>query len=194
MSSVEVLVGTIASGKSTYCKRRAKEGAVIINDDSIVEAIHAGDYTLYDKKLKPLYKSVEVAIFSSAVLLGRDIVIDRGLSLTVHSRKRWIGLAKSFDYACLARIFKFDLPYEHARRRFNSDSRGLDFIYWWNVALQHTSVYERPSIDEGFDYIFTNNLVADVVEMMLKYCKHPNWDILAKAMKKLEANFIKRVE
>lgn len=193
MPSVEILVGTIASGKSTYCLKRAKAGAVIINDDAIVEAVHAGDYTLYDKKLKPLYKSVELAIFSSAVLLGKDIVVDRGLSLTASSRRRWVGLAKSFDYDCLARIFRFELPYEHARRRFNSDSRGLEFIYWWNVALQHTSIYERPSLDEGFNCIFVNNVVADAVEFMLTNCKNVDWSVLARAMQTLETGFKRKL-
>lgn len=150
---IELLCGTIASGKSSYCKQRAKAGAIIINDDSIVEALHAGNYKLYSKELKPLYKAVETQIFLSAVALGRDVIIDRGLSLTKSSRKRWIGLAKSFDQTIIARIFKFDLPYEHAKRRFNSDNRGLDFIYWWNVALCHTAVYQKPTIDEGFDNV-----------------------------------------
>lgn len=150
---IEVLVGTIASFKSTYCKQRAKAGAIIINDDSIVEALHAGQYKLYSKELKPLYKAVETQIFLSAVALGRDVIIDRGLSLTKSSRKRWIGLAKSFDKAIIARIFKFELPEVHAKRRFDSDNRGLDYDYWLNVAKQHTAVYQEPAIDEGFDKI-----------------------------------------
>lgn len=164
---IEILIGTIASGKSTYCKTRAKEGAIIINDDAIVEAIHAGNYKLYSKDLKPLYKAVETQIFLSAILLGRDVIIDRGLSLTRSSRLRWIGLAKSFDQTIIARIFKFDLPYEHAKRRFNSDSRGLPFIYWWNVALQHTSIYEKPTLEEGFDLIMKDKPVTEAFEWLV---------------------------
>lgn len=150
---IEVCVGTVACGKSTYCKQRAKAGAIIINDDSIVEALHAGDYRLYRKELKPLYKAVETQIFLSAVALGRDVIIDRGLSLTKSSRKRWIGLAKSFDQTIIARVFKFESPEIHAKRRFDSDNRGLDYDYWLNVAKQHVSVYQTPWTEEGFDEV-----------------------------------------
>lgn len=180
---IECLVGTIASGKSTYCKQRANQGAVIINDDAIVEAVHAGNYKLYSKELKPLYKSVETQIFLSAVALGKDIVIDRGLSLTRNSRLRWIGLAKSFDQIILARIFKFELPYIHAKRRFDSDSRGLPFIYWWNVALQHTSIYEEPSYDEGFERII-HGTVSQSVEWLIDN-KCFDFDICKKLGEKL---------
>jgi dephospho-CoA kinase len=33
---IEVLVGMIASGKSTYSRSRAQDGAIIINDDGPV--------------------------------------------------------------------------------------------------------------------------------------------------------------
>ena len=37
---VEILVGPIASGKSTYLKHRVSQGAITINDDAIVNAVH----------------------------------------------------------------------------------------------------------------------------------------------------------
>ena len=52
---LELLVGPIASGKSTYSNKAAKEGAIIVNDDAIVTALHGGDHTLYDKALKPRF-------------------------------------------------------------------------------------------------------------------------------------------
>ena len=46
---IYVLVGPIASGKSTYAQKMAVErGALIVNDDSIVTAIQ-GENTLYNK-------------------------------------------------------------------------------------------------------------------------------------------------
>lgn len=159
---IEILIGTIASGKSMYCKRRASEGAVIINDDSIVLAVHGGNYLLYDKELKPLYKTIELAIFSSAALLKRDVIIDRGLSLTRESRLRWIGLAKSFDLPIHARVFEFASPYEHAKRRFKSNDRGLSLLVWWLVVLRHKRIYSPPLINEGFDAIIEDKELHDV--------------------------------
>jgi len=131
---IEILIGTIASGKSSYCNKRAEQGAIIINDDA---------YSISD--------------IQSAIKLGKDVVIDKALSLTSKSRKRWIGVANSFDVPVQATVFKFALPYEHARRRYNSDNRGLDFVHWWNVALQHSSIYEEPRLEEGFDLIVYNH-------------------------------------
>lgn len=150
---VEILIGTIASGKSTYCKHRASQGVIIINDDAIVTAVHGGNYSLYEAELKPLYKAVELAIFSSAALLKRDVIIDRGLSLTSQSRKRWIGLAKSFDQSIIARVFNFATPHEHATRRFNADDRGLTFIEWLEVATRLDRIYEPITYAEGVDLI-----------------------------------------
>jgi len=55
MRKIQILVGMIASGKSTYSKHAARLGFIVVNDDAIVNAVHGEDYTLYDKKLKLLW-------------------------------------------------------------------------------------------------------------------------------------------
>jgi hypothetical protein len=42
---MQILVGPIASGKSTFARKRATEGALIINDDALAAILHAGDDT-----------------------------------------------------------------------------------------------------------------------------------------------------
>lgn len=152
---IKVLVGMIASGKSTYSNKQAQGGAIIINDDAIVTAVHGGDYTLYSTDLKLLYKSVENHILHLAVAMGRDVVIDRGLSLTVNSRSRWISLARSLDLESEAVVFKVEEPEEHARRRIDHSSRGHNYSYWLDVAKHHASIYEPVTKKEGF-YTITN--------------------------------------
>lgn len=153
---IEVLVGMIASGKSTWAARRANEGWVVLNDDAIVSAVHGGDYTLYSKELKFLYKSIEDHILHTAVAMGRNVVVDRGLDIRATSRRRWIALAKSLDVPINAVIFKKEAPEVHARRRSDSDSRGHDYNYWLKeVAEVHDRQWVRPSRDEGFDDIIT---------------------------------------
>jgi predicted kinase len=150
---IEVLVGMIASGKSTWAKDRAKEGWIIINDDSIVNAVHADDYLLYQQDLKPLYKSIEDHILHTAVAMGKNVVVDRGLSLSATARRRWIALANSLDTPVQAVLFDVFSPEVHAQRRFESDSRGHDLDYWLRVAQRHHSVYDEPTLDEGFESI-----------------------------------------
>lgn len=150
---IKILVGTIASGKSTYSKLCAYNGDIIINDDAIVNMLHANQYDLYDKKLKSLYKSIEMHIATSSLLLQKNVVIDRGLNMTKQSRQRWISLAKSFDTKVIAVIFPKLSAKEHAERRIKDNDRGHSYEYWLKVAQQHINTYQPVSIAEGFDDI-----------------------------------------
>lgn len=152
-SKVVILVGHIASGKSTYCKKLAKEGCLILNDDAIVNMLHADDYTLYDKKLKVLYKSLENSVITLGICLNKTILVDRGLNVTKQGRNRFIALANSFDVRCEALVFKAETPEIHATRRTNHDPRGHDYDYWLKVAQHHFSRYQVPTLSEGFDSV-----------------------------------------
>ncbi len=147
------LVGHIASGKSTYCRNAAKEGYIICNDDNVVNLVHGGDYTLYNKSNKIIYKSIENQILSSAVAMGKSVIIDRGVDVGVSSRRRWLALASSFDIACEAIMFPVDKPEVHARRRFESDNRNHPLEYWQYVVECHAKRYVMPSKEEGFDAV-----------------------------------------
>ena len=142
----------IASGKSTYCAERAKDGAIVINDDAIVMALHGGDYNQYSKRLKRLYKSVENQILQTAIIMGLDVVIDRP-NYSAAMRRRYISIAKSFDVRVRIVVFKKESPEVHARRRFESDSRGRTYEEWLKAAKAHDGQYEEPSADEGADEI-----------------------------------------
>jgi len=154
---IYVLVGMIASGKSTYCRTASKKGAVIMNDDAIVNMVHADDYTLYDKKLKILYKTLENTVISVGVSLGRNVIVDRGLNISRKARKRWVALADSFDVECHAIVFPKDAAEVHAKRRFEKDNRGHSYDYWLNVATEHDKQYETPDWTEGFFEVHTIN-------------------------------------
>jgi len=150
---IEVLVGAIASGKSTYANKRATDGWIVMNDDAIVNAVHNGIYTLYNESLKPLYKSVEDHILHMAVAMGRDVVIDRGLDINDKSRARWIAIGHALDVPVHAVVFEVFAPEIHARRRADSDTRGHSYDYWLMVANKHAARYIKPSLNEGFDAV-----------------------------------------
>jgi predicted kinase len=149
---LEILVGMIASGKSTYAALRAREGAIIINDDAIQYDVHGGHYDLYDERLKPLYKTVGTAILFQAAALGKDVVVDT-TAMSRKRRRRWIGLGHSFDYFVSVRQFPVGSPEEHAQRRYQSNNRGLSFETWLKVAQRHAQIYEPPHRTEGMDEI-----------------------------------------
>lgn len=140
---IELLVGPIASGKSTYCNIMATEGAIIVNDDSIVTAVHGGNYNLYKDSLKPLYKNIENSIIGTAISMGLKVVIDRP-NHSMKMRNRYIALGNSFDVPVNLIMFQREAPEIHAERRFKSDSRGHSLQYWIDVARNHDSLYEAP--------------------------------------------------
>ena len=147
---IQVLVGTIASGKSTYAKKQARDGWIIINDDALVNAVHGDQYGLYQRELKPLYKGLELCILHTAIAMGRDVLVDKGLNLTRNARQRWVAVARSLDVPIDCVLFPFSSAEVHAARRVASDHRGHSLEYWQKVAEHHISVYEPPTIDEGF--------------------------------------------
>lgn len=150
---IEILVGPIASGKSTYAKEKAKQGWVIYNDDAIVNAIHAGFNNLYSKELKPLYKHVENELIRYSLCHKLNIIIDRP-NLKCKTRKRYIDIAHKYQTTAHIIMFPFELPEVHAARRFNSDSRGYSYEDWIIVAKKHLSYYESPDLEkENFDSI-----------------------------------------
>lgn len=150
---IQILCGPIASGKSTYAKFAAKNNVICVNDDAIVNMLHANDYTLYDESLKPLYKSIENHIIATAITMNKSVLIDRALNGTIQGRQRFIALAKSFDCDCDIVVFENSGSKIHAERRANSDSRGHSLEYWLKVAERHNALYTAPSFEEGFNYI-----------------------------------------
>lgn len=149
---IELLVGMIASGKSTYCSARAVEGAIIVSDDAIVQAIHGGNYDLYDSELKSLYHSIEDYIVVYAINNGLDIIVDR-TNLTRNSRRRFIEQAEAYSAQIIAVKFRVEMPQIHATRRADSDSRGYDYQRWLDIATEHYNKYEVPTLHEGFNDI-----------------------------------------
>lgn len=154
---IELLCGPIASGKSTYARKRAETGAIIVNDDAIVLALHAGDYNLYRPELKPIYKAIECTIIHTSLAMGKQVVIDR-TNHTRNMRARYIAIAKSLDYQINVIMFNgWKNPKEMAYMRWSSDNRGLSLDRWREVANRHLRQLEWPNLDEGFTEINWEN-------------------------------------
>lgn len=165
---LQVLVGMIASGKSTYCKNAVRKGYLCMNDDAIVNMLHSDEYTLYDKSLKILYKSIENHVIGTGLAMQKTVLVDRGLNVSVQGRQRWIALARSFDVECEAIMFPHDGAEAHAKRRFEGDSRGHTYDYWLMVAQAHNKIFSTPTLEEGFSNVtyvsFKEILEGKVVE------------------------------
>ena len=159
---VEVLIGPIGSGKSTYSRKRAKEGFIIINDDAIINALHCNFYDLYSDELKPLYKGIENVALHTALSLGKSVIIDRP-NYSKGMRRRYIAIANSLDVPVIGVRFKDEGAEVHSSRRMKSDGRGGKQEYWEMVYNAHKGLYEEPSLDEGFNTI-TDAVPSDFLE------------------------------
>lgn len=150
--TLEVLVGPVASGKSTYSDERAKTGAIIVNDDAIVTALHGGHYDFYQTSLKPLYKLIQTNAVLMGLTLRRDVVID-STNLTRETRRRLVGLAHAVDAVAVAIMFPWQETSVHALRRTEDESRGYSFDEWCEIVERHRERFEDWSPAEGFDAV-----------------------------------------
>lgn len=159
---IEVLVGMIASGKSTYARRRADEGAIIISHDDLTEMLHAR--YRYESRLREMYRRMEESLAWLALDNGRDVIIDR-THLTSESRDRWVKWAKVYNslstygyrkppIIVIAVAFPIEAPEVHARRRMN-DHRARPYEEWLLIARHHVEQarLEPLSDDEGFSEV-----------------------------------------
>jgi hypothetical protein len=168
---VEVLIGMIASGKSTYARKRADEGALVISHDDLTEMLHAR--YRYEPGLRELYRDMEEVLAIRALMHSKDVVIDR-THLTKESRERWIRFVRDrvnsrfpsppSAVEIVAVVFPMESPGEHASRRFEADSRGRPFEEWLNVVVRHANqAYVEPIDDsEGFDRIVCIDATKEV--------------------------------
>lgn len=161
MPTLEILVGMVGSGKSTYARSRARQGALVICHDDLTEMLHA-EYR-YEPELKAVYRKMEEQLAFTALKAGKDVIIDR-THLTRESRQRWVGFrdgcrANDRDFPevlLVAVVFPLEPPEVHAERRFASDARGRSFDEWLFVARHHheQATAEPISFQEvGFDCV-----------------------------------------
>jgi predicted kinase len=158
MPTVELMVGMIASGKSTYARKRGDDGALIVCFDDLTAMLHAR--YRYDPELRATYRLMEEALaYAALTKAGRDVLIDR-THLTRESRARWVILAREWGVPIVA-VATPIMPAEvHAIRRFRADPRGRSLEDWSWVALHHAGQARAEPLEssEGFAEIRTFDL------------------------------------
>lgn len=143
-----ILTGNVGCGKSTKALEFAKQGYVIVNDDAISTMVGGGDYSLYDKSKKYLYKSIELYCVDLGLGTNRSVVVDMPNMKSI-SRSRFIDIGKRY---------KIDIiSYDWGRGKFKDllrrqeESRG--YKYWNEAFFRKEQEYEEPTLEEGFNLI-----------------------------------------
>jgi predicted kinase len=171
MPTLEVLVGMIGSGKTTYARQRADDGALVISLDDLTEMLHAR--YRYEPELRKCYQQMEHSLAWAGLCAGRDVIIDR-THLTLESRRRWITWAGNFDSMqdyegkgyhtpVVAIVFPREPALVHARRRFETDARGRSLEEWDLVAAHHEAQAEAEPISDGEGFTAIREVKTDVL-------------------------------
>lgn len=152
MKQLQILIGNIGNGKSTYCKKLAKQGYLIISKDDIRYSIGAGTYiftyeyeTAIDHAIKSFCKQLMIDSISS-------IIIDE-TNMRKDTRKPYLDLATLYEYNKLAVIFPKLPKEESVARRLKSNHGTISKDLWEEVWERKNSNYEPPTLEEGFNEI-----------------------------------------
>lgn len=100
--TIEVLVGASAD-REQYIRTRALQGALIVNDQTVVKAFH-GRASLRDRRLADNYRRAQHTITMEALKSGRDVIIDRA-NLSQKARKRYVKLGRECGLQVVAVTF-----------------------------------------------------------------------------------------
>lgn len=148
---LEILIGNIASGKSSWTKPRASQGWITVNHDSLVRSMHGGNYD-WERQIPGLKTSLGVLIVETAGAQGRSVVIDN-TNRTSSGRLPFVAAAKRAGMKVRAILFPRSSPETHARRRFEADARGMSYDYWLEVARLVDQEWAPPGDDEVDDLV-----------------------------------------
>jgi predicted kinase len=148
----QVLVGNIASGKSTYVDKMQKKNpdVKIVSRDAWRHCLERDSY-VFDLNLEPkIAKCVEAELlFYSAY--GSDIIIDE-THMTRRARGWCLDLLPD-HYIIEAVVFPDRGEDSHVRARLSSNHGSTSEATWREVYRRNAQRYEEPTEAEGFDCI-----------------------------------------
>ena len=146
-----MLIGNIGSGKSTYAKKLAKEGYIVISRDALRYMIGAGEYVFnhyYERVISQWTKElVEIAMENKV-----NIVLDE-CCMNKYIRWCYLHIAMEHKYKVKAIVMPYLTKKESVDRRLKSNHGNGNRVLWNSVWSQFNKVYIKPSMKEGFSKI-----------------------------------------
>ena len=151
MKELQILVGNIGAGKTTYCKQKTREGYVIISKDDIRYSIGAGTYT-FNFDYEPAINLIILMMVIDFMAIGVPVIIDE-TNMNKASRYYYLQFANIYKYKKIAVIFKKLSMKESVARRLNKNHGETTEEVWKEVWERFNFIYEAPTKEEGFDII-----------------------------------------
>jgi predicted kinase len=149
--TLTIMVGNIGSGKSTQSKEMVDLGYIVISRDSFRYMLGGGKY-LYSPKTEPIVHKFTMICLRTSLKNKLNVILD-GCNMTIKERKKYIQLAKCFRYKVTCIHFSGLTMEECVDRRMKNPHGQPDRNLWETVWKKFDSRYERPTLEEGFDWI-----------------------------------------
>lgn len=160
-----IMVGNIASGKSTWIKRFLASDAgrsyIAVSKDALRIMMGGGNYN-FDENLEPLIHAITIETIMILMAEGRNIIYDE-TNMDVGSRQQILLLTKKFnhnlgyDYHIKAVVMPKLIKFASLLRKFHFIARNpnqeQDLEVWEKVWERKDKLFVTPTFDEGFDNI-----------------------------------------
>lgn len=148
MKILYILIGPIASGKSTWSKNFIKDNpeTLIVNRDSLREMVY-GEYLFLPEK-EPIIKRMAIECTKIALWNDYDVIIDE-TNLTRKKRESFLkNLKDVMEEDIEYKYIYFSSQNGNVERRMKSDSRGYTKEKWQEVYDGMMKVIEKPTEEE----------------------------------------------
>jgi predicted kinase len=146
-----ILVGNIGVGKSTYSRKLADEGYIVISRDQLRYGIGGGT-PIFDHYYESIIWKTEFYMFKQFANLGVNLVID-SVAVNKRLRARYIKYAKSKGYYITVKILPKISMNKSVNRRMKNPHGRKDRLVWERIWNKFDAMYEEPTKDEGMDEI-----------------------------------------
>lgn len=150
MTTMNIFIGNIGSGKSVIARKLAYYGAVVFNMDTYQSMLSGGEYGAYDPAKKDIYQEGENITIRKALEAGLSVVVDR-TNMDRKRRKRFIDIGKEYGAEIVANTWGAGSEKNMINRMKNP--RGIPQRKWKEVFDFMKKSYEPPMAEEGFDFI-----------------------------------------
>ena len=148
-----VLVGNIASGKSTLCRALADDKYIICSRDALRYMIGAGQYC-FDPVTEPIIGEGHDAMLQAMLQTADDesFVVDE---VNVQSARRYYlcRMVDSHDYVKVALVLPKVSKNVAVGRRLKEEHGKFGKEVWEGVWERFNKAYTIPTKSEGFDHI-----------------------------------------
>jgi predicted kinase len=148
-----ILIGNIASGKTTLSKEYYRKGYLVVCADEIRNMLSVDNY-IFDYELEDnVIHEATHSITENILKLNKDVVIDETM-MKVKYRKAYIDLAKKYNYKVIGIVLADYGKEVHVERRMKDNARNCSAKLWSEVYERMSNNYEKPTLEEGFDELY----------------------------------------